>query len=350
MMVSPLLNATEIHKDLEGFILEKTEGVPFFIEEFIRSLKDLKIIERKGNQYLFAKDFLEMTIPSTIQDVIMARVDTLPEGAKEVLQFGSVIEREFSYELIKRVMDIPEQELLTCLSIVKDAELLYERGIYPDATYIFKHALTFETVYDSILIRRKKKIHEMVGNAIEELYKENIGEYYGVLAEHFIKSENYEKGAEYSKSAAKKAVKTGSLNDAIAYTKKRIISLEKLPQTEDVKKKVIDARTTLGLYFTQISHFLEAKDAVDPINEIALRSGNKRRISQIYIINGIYKTMVEEDFPNALKYLEKALEISEGTNDIVSSVLARYWLGMALYPGANFEKAIYHITQQSKVF
>ncbi len=81
-----------------------------------------------------------MTIPSTIQDVIMARVDTLPEGSKELLQTGSVIEREFSYELIRRVTDLPDQEILSRMSILKDAELLYERGIYPDTTYIFKHA------------------------------------------------------------------------------------------------------------------------------------------------------------------------------------------------------------------
>ncbi|MBW1862623.1 MAG: AAA family ATPase, partial [Deltaproteobacteria bacterium] len=116
VMVSHLLGSSEIHEDLEDFILEKTEGVPFFIEEFIRSLKDLNIIKRKDNQYLFAKDFLEMTIPSTIQDVIMARVDSLPEGAKELIQTGSVIEREFSYELIKKVMGLSEQELLSHLS------------------------------------------------------------------------------------------------------------------------------------------------------------------------------------------------------------------------------------------
>ncbi|PQP35191.1 hypothetical protein C6A37_03840 [Desulfobacteraceae bacterium SEEP-SAG9] len=130
-MVSHLLGKTEIHGDLEDFILEKTEGVPFFIEEFIRSLKDLKIIERKDNQYLFAKDFLEMTIPSTIQDVIMARVDSLPEGAKDLLQTGSIIEREFSYKLIKLVTCLSEQEILSLLSILKDMELIYERGIYP---------------------------------------------------------------------------------------------------------------------------------------------------------------------------------------------------------------------------
>ncbi|MBW1768956.1 MAG: AAA family ATPase [Deltaproteobacteria bacterium] len=174
MMVSHLLDVMEIHGDLEDFILEKTEGVPFFIEEFIRSLKDLKIIKKKDNQYLFAKDFLEMTIPSTIQDVIMARVDTLTEGAKEVIQTGSAIEREFSHKLIKRVTGLSEQELLARLSILKDAELLFDRGIYPDTTYIFKHNLTRDVVYDSILTFRKKKLHEDIGNMIEELYKDNI--------------------------------------------------------------------------------------------------------------------------------------------------------------------------------
>jgi len=108
-MVTHLLGTEEIDKDLEELILEKTEGVPFFIEEFIRSLKDLKIIKRKGNKYSLAKGIESVTIPSTIHDVIMARVDSLPAGAKELLQTGSVIEREFSYELIKQVTGLPEQ-------------------------------------------------------------------------------------------------------------------------------------------------------------------------------------------------------------------------------------------------
>ena len=87
-----------------------------------------------------------MTVPSTIQDIIMARVDALPEGAKEVIQTGSVIEREFSYELIKRVTGLSEQEILPRLSILKDTELLYERGIFPDTTYIYAHAFTRDAV------------------------------------------------------------------------------------------------------------------------------------------------------------------------------------------------------------
>jgi class 3 adenylate cyclase len=137
LMVSHHLGTDDINRDLEDLILEKTEGVPFFIEEFIRSLKELRIVGRRNNKYHLTKNIQEVAIPSTIQDVIMARVDTLPEGAKDLLQTGSVIEREFSYELIKRVTGLPEQELLSRLSTSKDSELLYERGVYPQATYIY---------------------------------------------------------------------------------------------------------------------------------------------------------------------------------------------------------------------
>jgi predicted ATPase len=241
-MVTHILGTEEMDRDLEDLILDKTEGIPFFIEEFIRSLKDLEIIERKNNRYCLAKDIQDLTIPSTIQDVIMARVDSLPDRAKEVLQTGSAIEREFSYELIKQVTDLPEKELMSNLSALKDSELLYERGIYPQSTYVFKHALTREVVYDSVLTKRRNKLHDEIGNAIEELYKDNIDEHYGVLAEHYIASENYEKGAEYLKLAASKARKRASFNDAIAYGEKRAACLEKLPRTEDVEKKIIDAK------------------------------------------------------------------------------------------------------------
>ena len=113
---------------------------------------------------------------------------------------------------------------------MKDSELLYERGIYPQSTYIFKHTLTCEVVYDSILSARRKRLHEDIGSAIEEVYKDNLDEHYTVLAEHYITGENYEKGAEYCRLAERKAEKASSLNDAIAYGEKRVACLERLTQ------------------------------------------------------------------------------------------------------------------------
>jgi tetratricopeptide (TPR) repeat protein len=342
-MVAHLLGTVDLDQELAKLILEKTEGVPFFIEEFIKSLIDLRIIEREGNKCYLAKDIQEATVPSTIQDVIMARVDSLPKDAKEILQTGSVIEREFSYELIEQVAALLERELLSQLSVLKDSELLYERGIFPKTTYIFKHSLTREVVYDSILTRRKKRLHQEIGNTIEGLYKENIDEHYGVLAEHFIESENYGKGAEYSRLAGEKAEKTASLNDAIAYANKRVASLERLPRTDDVHKKLIDARTALGLHMLQMFYYLEAKEAIDPIIDLVSKSGYKSRLSQTYTIIGAYYFHIEEDVPKAFQYLEEAFKISEAENDVVSLLLASHRLGVALYLNSEFEKALHYL-------
>jgi hypothetical protein len=177
-MVAHLLGTEHLDSALEELILEKTEGVPFFIEEFVKSLQELKIMERKGDSYRIAKDIQTLTIPATIQDVIMARVDSLSEGAKVVLQVGSVIGREFSHDVIKRVTDLSKEELLSNLSILRDIELLYERGIYPQSSYIFKHAFTQEVAYNSLLVKRKKEIHEKIGRSIEALYPDSLEEYY----------------------------------------------------------------------------------------------------------------------------------------------------------------------------
>jgi predicted ATPase len=339
-MVSHLLGTEEIDRQLEELVLEKTEGVPFYIEEFIKSLKDLNAIERQNGTYYLAKDIQAVSIPSTIQDVIMARVDKLPEEAKNLLQTGSVIEREFSYELIKTVSGLSEQELLPQLSVLKDSELLFERGIYPDTIYIFKHALTRDVVYDSILTRRREQVHEDVGNAIEEIYKESIDEYYGVLAEHYIYSKNYKKGADYAKLAERKAEKAAAINDAISYAKKRISCLEKLPVDDDVEKKIISARTVLGLYYIQLVFPVKAKAAVDPIVDLAIERNYKRRVSQINVILGFYYHVVNEDYPKAMEYYEKALKIGEEVNDLLTLVLANNPMGVCLSEIGEFEKAL----------
>jgi len=203
-MAAHMLGTPNIDKELEDLILQKSEGIPLFLEEFIKSLRDLKLMERRDNTYLLSKDIKKLTVPSTIQDVIMARVDNLPEGSIEVLRTGSVIEREFSYDLIKRVTNLSEKELLSHLSILKDSELIFDRGIYPDSTYIFKHALTREVIYNSILTKKKKQIHEKIANTIEDIYKDDICYHYGALAGHCIASENYEKAAEYARLEAKR--------------------------------------------------------------------------------------------------------------------------------------------------
>jgi class 3 adenylate cyclase/tetratricopeptide (TPR) repeat protein len=348
-MVYHILGTRSLEGALENLSLEKTEGIPFFVEEFVRSLIDLKLAVRKAGRYCLVKDFQDMTIPSTIQDVIMARVDTLPKETKDLLQTGSVIEREFSFRLIKQVTGMAEQELLSHLSVLKDAELLYERGVFPESNYIFKHALTRKVIYDSILKRRKKILHEAIGDAIEALSKNSLEKHYGVLAGHYIASEKYEKGAWYSRLAERDAEKAASLADAIGYARKRIDCLEKLPPTDVVQKDLIDARTVLGLYFIQSGFHADANKAVVPVVELAETLAYKRRLSQIYTIIGTYNYLVKEDFPEAFKNLEEALTISRELDDMVSTLFSNFWSAIVHSVNCEFEKAATQIARALEI-
>jgi tetratricopeptide (TPR) repeat protein len=347
MMVSHLLGVDELDTPLEELILEKTEGVPFFIEEFIRSLKDLKIIEEKDNKYFLEKNLRDVTIPSTIQDVIMARVDSLSEEAKAVLCTGSVIEREFSHELIKQLSSLSEQELFAHLSVLKDSELIYERGIYPQSTYVFKHALTREVVYNSLLTKRKQKLHEKIGQTIEKLSVENIDEQCGILTEHFIRSGNYGKGAKYSELAGKKAARAASNSDAIEYAKKRVFCLERLPRTDEIPRKLIDARTILAGYYTTSSRLVEAKEAVDPVFDLALKLNYQKRLPGIHIAIGLHSLWVKENYREGLRHLDEVSKISEKADDPMSFYMplwfSNYYLGAHLSHNCEFERSLAYI-------
>ena len=339
-MIEHVLAARNIDRHLEDLILQKAEGIPFFIEEFIKSLKDLKIIECRNGAVTLIQDIKSVSIPSTIQEVIMARIDKLPEGAREILRTGSVIEREFSHELIKRVTDLPEQELLSHLSTLKDSELLYERGIYPNSTYIFKHALTREVAYDSILTKRKKQLHAKVAITIEDIYKDDICYHYGVLSGHCIASENYEKGAEYARLEARRYQKAGSFRDAISYAKKSIACLERLPQTEHIQKKLIDTRVVLSVYYLSLNYHIEAKEAVEPIVDVAVALNYQKGLPGIYTAIGLYNIWVEEDFSKGIHCLKDVFEISSKVGDFVALWMGNYQLGCAICLDYQFKESL----------
>jgi len=337
-MVRNLLDAENIDATLNDLIIEKTEGVPFFIEEFVKSLKAIKVIEKIGNKYHLAVKDQGISIPSTIQEIIMARVDSLPESAKDLLQVGSVIEREFSFDLIKQMTDFDEQELLATINILKDSELLYARGVFPNSVFIFKHALTQEVIYNSILSKNRKIFHEKIGFAMEKMYARNLNEYCGTLARHFMKGDNYEKGAKYSEIAAKKANKAASSKEAFEYSMNKIFCLEKLPSSDSTKKQIIDARASLAAYYINYAHIAEAYEVVAPIADLTAQIDYQKRLPIIYTTLGVYAIGYEENYPKALKYLNKALKISIETQNPISAYLSLWNLGLYFSWDCQFEK------------
>ncbi|MGV7222981.1 MAG: adenylate/guanylate cyclase domain-containing protein [Nitrospinales bacterium] len=292
-MVTHLLDAAEIDIDLQELIIEKTEGVPFFVEEFVKSLKDLKIINKKNQKYSLVKYVQNVVIPSTIQDVIMARVDSLPEESKHLLQIGSVAGREFNHDLIRRITELPDEDLLSYLSTLKESELIYESGIYPGSTFIFKHALTQEVAYNSLLIKKRKEIHEKIGKVIEVLYSERLEECYEILAHHYALSEDQEKAYRYLKLSGDKAYLFHANWEAYRYYREAIVLCNHLPQTESVKRKGVEARfclfspaMVLGFPEDALQFFIEGADESRKLGESRRAAEFEARLASVYATKG----------------------------------------------------------------
>jgi predicted ATPase/class 3 adenylate cyclase len=214
-MAEAMLATSDLPEELTALIVRKAEGNPFFVEEVVKSLQEAEAIRRAGDRYVLARPAHEIVVPDTIQDVLMARVDRLPEAAKRTLQMASVIGRDFSRRLLDRLSDAGERTE-NLLGQLKAVELIYEKAVLPELSYTFKHALTHEVAYGSLLIQRRKELHGRIGLAIEELYGDRLTEQYEVLAYHFEKSEAWVKALEYLLKAADKAVKTFATREAIA--------------------------------------------------------------------------------------------------------------------------------------
>jgi len=314
-MAAYILGTEIMGEDLEELILNKTEGIPFFVEEFMKSLKDLGMIEWKDRGYYLAKDIQEVEIPSTIQDVIMARVDSLPDGAKSVLQTGSAIGREFSCELIKRVTGIPTPEMTPHLSVLRDSELLYERGIFPQATYIFRHSLTQEVAYDSLLQKKKQEIHERIGQSIEELYPERLEEFYEVLAYHYAKSQNYEKAYQYLKLSGDKAKQMYSHVEVLRFYKGAINALNKLPDNEQRKRRSIEVRLSMALSMARLGYPEDSLAILQEGERLCHEIGDEMSLAMLASTMGIAYAL-EGNPVQARKYNETAFQAALGTDDI----------------------------------
>jgi tetratricopeptide (TPR) repeat protein len=174
--------------------------------------------------------------------------------------------------------------------------------------------------YDSILTKRRKQIHNKIARTIEEIYGENICDCYGVLANHCMACEDYEKGAEYARLEAKRLQKAASIRDAIEYAKRSITCLEQLPQTEANQKKLIDARTTLAHYYANIDFHCQAKEAAEPILDLAVALNYRKRLPAIYTAIGNHYLWVEEDSHKGLELIDKAMKIAEEVADYPSFV------------------------------
>ena len=255
-MVQELLGTATLPPELEQMIATRTDGNPLFVEELTRSLLESGDLVRTGEGYVFQKPLATLDLPTTVQGVLQTRIDRLHEDLKAVLQMASVIGRVFSHPLLAHVL--PQNlELDTVLLELADLEFVYVTSLAPQREYSFKHVLTQEAVYQTLLRPKREEGHERIGKALETLYPDRLEEYYEVLAYHYVRSGNKDKAVEYLDLSNQKAAKANAMEEAKRYFDDAMTLLDTLPETKANNRRRISFLVNQVLVFRMLFKFPE---------------------------------------------------------------------------------------------
>jgi len=307
-MAQALLATATLPDELKTLISRKAEGNPFFVEEVVRSLLEVGALRRAGDGYVLARRLDEIFVPDTIQDVLMARIDRLQEAPKRTLQLASVIGREFTRRLLERIADIRArtEELLRELKAI---ELIYEKSVFPELAYMFKHALTHEVAYNSLLVQRRKEIHRLIGLAVEELYADRLAEQHEVLAYHFSKGEEWDKALAYLLKAAEKAAQAFATREAVALYDEALEAAGHLGDAVDVKTLMAIHQAKADLYFL-LSDFERSRAEGERLLTLA-RQAQDRLSEGAALVRMAYASRWAHDFDRALASARQAITVGE---------------------------------------
>src|SRR5262249_10612939 len=227
---------------LKRLLIERTEGNPFFLEESARTLVETKVLAGERGAYHLARAFHTLQIPATAHAILAARIDRLAPEAKRLLQAASVIGKDVPFTLLQSVAEGPEESLRRGLIQLQAAEFLYEARLFPDLEYTFKHALTHDVTYGSLLQDRKRALHGRIVQVIETLYPDRLAEQVERLAHHAVRGEAWEKAFAYLRQAGTKAAGRSAHQEAVSYFERALGVLQHLPETQESREAAIDLR------------------------------------------------------------------------------------------------------------
>jgi class 3 adenylate cyclase/tetratricopeptide (TPR) repeat protein len=313
-LVEAILEGGEVVRELMELILNRAAGNPLFMEEIIHALLENGSIERKDKKYVLSRKFSEVLVPDTIQGIIAARMDRLEENLKRTIQVASVIGRNFAFRILQTIAGMQE-ELKFYLHHLQALELIHEKRLFPELEYIFKHALIQEVAYNTLLLRKRTEIHEEIGRAIEEIYKERLEEFYEILAHHYSRSENTEKAYYYLKLSGKKAARSHSLWEAFRFYREAIDVLNQMPETEANKREQIEVRLLLSAPMYLLGHPEDSLQILEHGERHAKEVGDERSLAIFLSKLGSYHVFKGERLA-AIEYTEKAFQEAEKINDL----------------------------------
>ena len=310
-LASGMLKVQSLPEDLQKLISYKGEGNPFYIEEVISSLLESGILQRSNGTYVLQRPVEQIHIPNTIQEIILSRIDRLDHQTREAIQLASVIGREFTFRLLDRIFEM-EERLDQRLEELKVLELIYQKGYFPELSYMFKHALTQDVAYSTLLRERKKVLHGVIGSSIEKLYQDRLPEHYEILAYHFFEGENWEKALEYLMKSAQKSAATFANQDAIIYYDRAIKALDKLEKSSE--QLLIEIHTAKANIYFAMTEFIKSVHSLDQLREIAKSIGN-RSLEGLALANASHSYAWAHNFEKAELVAKQALTIAEEEKD-----------------------------------
>jgi class 3 adenylate cyclase/tetratricopeptide (TPR) repeat protein len=313
-LVEAILERGEVAPELKELILNRASGNPLFMEELTYTLLENGSIQRKDNQYVLTQKPSNIQIPDTIQGIIAARMDRLEENLKKIMQVAAVIGREFGFRILQAISGMRE-ELKTYLLNLQSLEFIYEKSLFPELEYIFKHALTQEVAYNSLLLKRRKEIHEKIGKAIEELFANRSEEFYEMLAYHYSRSDSLEKAFQYLRFSAGKATRNNSLWEALRFYKESLGILKQIPETNPIKKERLAVILLMAPILRNLGFPEDPTEILQDGERLCKEIEDKRSMALIYSYTGMYYTF-KGNLTLGRSYMEQSLSEAEKASDL----------------------------------
>ena len=337
-MLEALLGGAAEVAALKQLIIERAEGNPFFMEEMVQVLLDEGALVRNGVIKL-TKPLAELKIPPTVQAILSARIDRLPAAEKELLQTLAVIGGDLVLELIKAVTSKSEEQLEPMLSDLQMGEFIYEQPAASDVEFTFKHALTHDVAYNSLLQARRKALHERIGFALETLHRGRLDDHFDRLAYHFQRSDNAAKAVEYLRLAGEQSARRSAPKEAIAHLRDALDRTNALPPGHERDRAEVVVQFALGSALTAVSFGAPEKiRAFERVSELATRiDAGAEVFPALWHLAEAY--LVQEKVARAGELAQQCLRLAEAANDRRMLLGAHYVVGEVAFFSGNLREA-----------
>jgi len=348
-MLESLLKTKHIPDELRRFVQTKVEGNPFYLEEVINSFIESETLIKKTGNWHVTRSITTADISASIHSIISARLDRLDLETKRILQQAAVIGRAFYYEILKKITNIKEN-IDECLRGLERLDLIKMKSVQPDLEYIFKHALTQEVVYDGLLMKERREIHERIAIVIEQLFRDRLPEFYETLAFHFKQGESIDKAIDYLMKAGEKSLKRYALEESHQYYQEAFDLL-----TEDAEKSkenhnlLIDLLSEWSLVYYYRGDFKGLTDLLRNHEQLASSITDNYDIGMYFAWYG-FMLFARERNREALHYLKKALQIGEKYRNFKTIGYVYAWLAFVYSELGLMKKAIQSAERSQEIY